>query len=164
MTTELFRSLARTVRESRRKRNVSFRREWTVNYGRYCPPVNNSPPHYMWELLTLDRLDNSFFLFLSLSFFLHTRMRITSSPPLYFHISGLSPSFFLPESIWTERSYVWCILTLSFFLRRSLHFYFLRDILDRTRPFEHSRSHVSPLVLRNGYDRSLVVKRSYRRR
>lgn len=43
-------------RESRRKRGISFWREWTVNYGRYCPPVNNSPPHYMWELLTLDRL------------------------------------------------------------------------------------------------------------
>jgi len=52
------------------KARVSVR-EWMVNYGRYCPPVNNSPPHYMWELLTLDRLDGATpHLSLSLSFFL----------------------------------------------------------------------------------------------
>ena len=38
---------------------ISFWRAWTVNYGRYCPPANNRPPHYMWELLTADRLGGS---------------------------------------------------------------------------------------------------------
>lgn len=26
-----------------------------MNYGRYCPPANNSPAHYTWELLTGER-------------------------------------------------------------------------------------------------------------
>lgn len=45
--------------DSTENRGISFWRAWTVNYGRYCPPANNRPPHYMWELLTADRLGGS---------------------------------------------------------------------------------------------------------
>jgi len=142
---ELFRPLSpdgSPDRVFRGKRSISFRREWTVNYGHYCPPVNNNPPHYMWELLTLDRLDSVLSSSLSLSFSSCTRVYTTraippaSSSSLYFsHISSLPHrSFFLPESI---RSCVSCTLILSFALSLSLSLslsrcFVLRDILDRT--------------------------------
>jgi len=77
---------------------VSVRREWTVNYGRYCPPVNNIPPHYMWELLTSDRLGATLHLslFLSLPPALHvctqynTVSRAVLSPPLYLTLDLVS--------------------------------------------------------------------------
>lgn len=63
---------------------ISFWRAWTVNYGRYCPPANNRPPHYMWKLLTADRLGGS----LSAA-----TWEPSSKPPLYPYSSPSAPTF-----------------------------------------------------------------------